>query len=72
MAKRVVLDVRPNKRHGGWDVVQRGGGAVTRTDTKARAIRAAKQLAKAAGLARVVIRNRDGEVRTEYTYGRQP
>lgn len=71
MAKRKVMDVQPNKRESGWHVSERGG-SVSYHPTKAAAVKQAKREAKSAELGQVVIRTRDGEIQTEYTYGDDP
>lgn len=58
----------PSKR---WRVRKRGR-TISAHRKQGTAIRAAKVLAKRARLGQVVFHGRDGKIRGEYTYGRDP
>ena len=58
MPKRTRIDVRPDKRAGGWIV--KGGGEEHRFQTKAEAIDAAAAAGRGMENAQVVIRKKDG------------
>ena len=71
MPSRKVYDVAPDGRD--WKVeLESSGDTIARTATQADAIKRARQLAKQADLGQVRIHGRDGRLRTEYTYGRDP
>jgi len=70
--KRVIYDVEP--RDGGdWAAQRRGSSrAATVTENKRAAISEARRLAQQYPLGQVVIRDQDGRVEREYTYGEDP
>jgi hypothetical protein len=71
MANRKVYDVAPDGRD--WKVeLESSGDTIARTATQADAIKRARKLAKDADLGQVRVHGRDGRLRTEYTYGRDP
>ena len=58
---------------GGWDVkTQDAKRAAGNFDDKVDAVDRAKEIAKTAPLGQVIIQKRDGEIQTEYTYGKDP
>jgi hypothetical protein len=71
-SKRVVYDVEP-RDSGRW-AAQRSGSsrAASVSDSKADAIAEARRLAQQYPLSQVRIRNADGRVEREYTYGQDP
>jgi len=72
MVERKVYHVTKNQNEG-WDVKKEKATRATRNlDTKDGAIEAAKQLAKNSALTQVIIHKKDGEIQTEYTYGKDP
>ena len=71
MASRKVYDVAPDGRD--WKIeLESSGDTVARTATQADAIKRARKLAKAGDLGQVRVHGRDGRLRTEYTYGKDP
>jgi hypothetical protein len=70
MARRMRIDVSPNKREGGW--VVKSGTEKTRHDTKQSAIDDAVARGRESGNAQVVIRKSDGTIQSERTYGKDP
>ncbi len=58
---------------GGWNVKTQGAKrAVGNFEDKPDAVDRAKEIAKSAPLGQVIIQKRDGEIQTEYTYGKDP
>jgi hypothetical protein len=71
MGKRKVYDVAP--RGEGWAVKQRGAKrAVAIFQDKTEAVSRAREIAKKREPAQIVVRGKDGEIKTEYTYGGDP
>ncbi len=69
--RRVVHDVVPNKKQGGWDD-KVAGKTVGHHETKDPAVDAAIAAAKAAPLGQVKIHKQDGKIQEERTYGKDP
>ena len=70
-AARKVYHVVPSGR--GWRVKRAGAGHGVRAfSSKAPAVAYAKSLAKEAALGQVRVHRRDGEIQTEWTYGKDP
>ena len=68
---RKVYHVVPSGRH--WCVRRVGARRATRVfSSKAATIALAKTLAKKAALGQVRVHKRDGEMQTEWTYGKDP
>jgi len=72
MSKRVVYVVEP--REGGEWAAQRRGTqrAAIVEENKADAINEARRLAQQHPLSQVVIKNENGRIEREYTYGEDP
>ena len=72
MSSRKVYHVVPNQDKG-WRVEFEGAQrASSAHDTKAEAIKAARQYATNAQPSQVIIHGMDGVIQTEYTYGDDP
>lgn len=72
MSKRRVYNVNPTNK-GDWEVKEKGADRSVKVyEDKSAAIGRAKELAKKPQLGQVVIRNADGKIQTEYTYGADP
>jgi hypothetical protein len=69
MSKRKTVHVVPQKDE--W-AVKVGGQTISVHDTKAIAVDKGKDIAKSAPLGQIVIHKQDGEIQTEYTYGKDP
>ena len=70
-AKRIEFHVVPRQGGGAWNV-RRNGALIVMTSTQRRAIRDAIALAKQNAVASVRVHGRDGRMRFEYSYGRDP
>ena len=56
-----------------WKVEKEGSSrAITRTETKDAALKAARKLAKSASLGQVIVHRKDGSIQEEFTYGDDP
>ena len=75
LATRVVYHVARVRWDTDWKwAVKREGepAEIYYCETQKLAIEAAKKLAKAAPLGQVVVHGRNGRIRLEYTYGKDP
>ena len=70
MPKRTRIDVTPDKKAGGWIV--KGGGEEHRFERKTDAVKSAAAAGRQVGNAQVVIKNKDGKIQSERTYGHDP
>ena len=71
-SKRVVYVVEP-RPGGDWAAQRRGTErAATVTVKKSSAINEARRLAQQHPLGQVVIKNENGRIEREYTYGKEP
>jgi hypothetical protein len=71
-SERQVYEVAPSKR-GGWDVKKEGGERASgHHPTKAEAVVDARQRAKAAPLGQIRVKGTNGQIQTEWTYGKDP
>ena len=71
-SERQVFEVAPHAKDG-WDVKKEGGArASAHHDTKATAIADARERAKAAALSQVRVKGKNGQIQTEWTYGKDP
>lgn len=69
---RKVYHVVPNPK-GGWLVKEQNNkNPSARTDRKPDAVKRAKELAKKAKLGQVIVHKKNGQIQTEYTYGKDP
>lgn len=72
MAERVTYHVVPGK-HGGWNVKQENSGkTMGALRSKTQAILLGRDLAKTHEYSLLVIHDREGQVETQYNYGRHP
>jgi len=72
MANRKTYHVTSGGK-GGWRVKAEGASRASNTyENKADAVQRAKDLAKAQPLGQIVIHRKDGQIQTEYTYGKDP
>ena len=71
MAKRKVYWVEKRSSKPGWKVKQQGGKVVSKTKTKAAAVKDATQIARKRWRASVVIRKTNGRIQEERAYPRR-
>lgn len=72
-SSRAVFHVVPDSKAGVWHVkAQRNPQAVSTHRTKDEAIVAGRALAKAQPLGQLIVHKANGQIETEYTYGKDP
>lgn len=70
---RVIYHVVPESKAGVWHVkLQRNPVAVSTHRTKDEAINAGRILARQAALGQLIVHKANGQIETEYTYGKDP
>ncbi len=73
MAQRQQFIVQTNSKRGGWDLTKPGAArAVAHFDTKAEAVEAGREKARAAEPGQLIIKGQNGRIQTEHTYGNDP
>ncbi len=73
MTKRTVYDVVKNRQDDTWDIRKEGSSrAISKHDVKSDAVASARILGRNAPLGQVRIRKENGQIQTEYTYGKDP
>ncbi len=72
-SNREVFDVQLGADGKRWEIQKEGNDRASATaGTQQQAIARAKELAKKATLGQVRVKGRDGKIRTEHTYGKDP
>jgi hypothetical protein len=70
MAKRKVYTVSKRSSKKGWKVKKRGGKVITKTSTKAKAVKDAAKKARKQKRASVVIKGLNGRIQEQRNYPR--
>lgn len=72
-SKRVVFHVVPDSRQGVWHVkAQTATAPISSFRTKEQAIDAGRTIAKSHPLSQLIVHKANGQIETEYTYGKDP
>lgn len=71
MSQRKVYEVRPHSQ--GWQGIVQGAGRASVVGTrKSDVLAQTKNLAKEAPLGQVIVKGKNHQIQTEYTYGSDP
>jgi hypothetical protein len=70
--KRTIIDVFWNRKFQGWTVKRRGSDVAIGKHTKAEAVSRGRDWARSVPPSQLVVRNKDGRIAFEHTYGLDP